>query len=139
MTKEAILLVDDEAIMTLDLKTRLARRFGAKYTYATAINAEEGLLVLNRLIDDNVKIILIISDWSMPGMNGRDFLAEVEKRHPGIKAVLISAYPEAWVEANSADVGTIQACFTKPINFPALVQFIESLHLDKPIDQTCFD
>jgi len=62
MTKEAILLVDDEAIMTLDLKTRLARRFGAKYTYATAINAEEGLLVLNRLIDDNVKIILIISD-----------------------------------------------------------------------------
>jgi len=139
MVKEAILLVDDEAIMTLDLKTRLARRFGDKYTYATAVSAEDGLEVLGKLIEDSVKIILIISDWSMPGMNGRDFLAEVERRHPGIKAVLISAYPEAWVEANSADVGIIQACFTKPINFPALVQFIESLHLDKPVTKTCFD
>jgi DNA-binding NtrC family response regulator len=139
MVKEAILLVDDEAIMTLDLKSQLQRRFKDKYIYATAINAEDGLKILSQLILDKMKVILIISDWSMPGMNGKEFLAEVEKRHPGIHAVLISAYPGAWVESNSSEVGTIRACFSKPINFSALARFIESLHLDQPPEQICHD
>lgn len=139
MVKEAILLVDDEAIMTLDLKSQLQRRFKDRYIYATAINAEEGLKALSQLIDNKVKVILIISDWSMPGMNGKEFLAEVEKRHPGMHAVLISAYPEAWVESNSSEVGIIRACFSKPVNFPSLARFIESLHLDNSSSQVCND
>jgi len=131
-TKEAIVCVDDEGIILLDLTSRLRKYFGNRFTYSSASSAEEGLEVIASLIKRGVRVILIISDWQMPGMNGRDFLIEVEKTHPNIQAVLMSAYPEAWLEAQAGEVSIIRACFSKPVKMPALIRFIESIRLDAP-------
>jgi len=132
VSQEAIVCVDDEGIILLDLISRLRKHFHDRFVYSSATSAKEGLQVIAGLITEGVRVILIISDWQMPGMNGREFLAEVEKTHPGIQAVLMSAYPEAWLEKQVKEVDIIRACFSKPIKMPSLIRFIESIHLDLP-------
>lgn len=129
-TQEAIVCVDDEAIILLDLIRQLKKHFQDRFVYSSAVSAEEGLQTISDLIDAEIRVILIISDWQMPGMNGRDFLMEVERRHPGIHAVLMSAYPEAWLEQQTTEISIIRACFSKPIKMPTLIRFIESIRLD---------
>ena len=129
--KEAIVCVDDEAIILMDLTNGLKKHFGSRFEYATALSAEEGLVVISNLITKGIRVILIISDWQMPGMNGRDFLEKVEKLHPGLQAVLMSAYPEAWLIDQTKEVDIIRACFSKPIKMASLIRFIESINLDE--------
>ena len=40
------------------------------------------------------EIHLVISDYMMPGIRGTEFLAEVKKKYPDPKLVLISAYDD---------------------------------------------
>lgn len=73
MTKKAILCVDDEKIILDSLKEQIENRMGAGYIYETAENAEEGLEVIEELIEEGAEVLIIVSDWLMPGIKGDEF------------------------------------------------------------------
>ena len=77
MKKEAILCVDDEALMLLSLKTSLSRNLGENFIYETAINVEQAWEIIEDFHKDGIELILIISDWLMPGIKGDQFLIDV--------------------------------------------------------------
>lgn len=69
----AILCVDDEPIILIALKQELKKQFGNEFQYETAVNATEALEVVDDLAENGINVILILSDWRMPGIKGDEF------------------------------------------------------------------
>ena len=70
MSSAAILCVDDEIVILDSLKEQLKRYFGDRYIYEIAESAEEAWEVIEELHEDEIKILIIVSDWLMPGIKG---------------------------------------------------------------------
>ena len=112
--KRAILIVDDEAILLLSIRQELRLRFGTEYHYETALNAELGLRAIDRLAEEGIRLVLVISDWLMPGMRGDAFLKLVHERRPEVKLVMLSGHADrAQMEELAASTGLF-ACMSKP-------------------------
>ena len=124
--KSAILCVDDEAIILTSLKEQLRRRFGERYLYETANSAAEAWEVINELCADDIGILIIVSDWLMPGIKGDEFLTQVHQRHPKIVTVLLTGQAdEASIERARRDAN-LYACLRKPWSESDLAQVVES-------------
>ncbi|PJZ30725.1 response regulator [Leptospira kmetyi] len=110
----AILCVDDEPIILIALKQELKKQFGNEFQYETAINANEALEVVDELVANGVNVILILSDWRMPGLKGDEFLILIHKKYPNIRSILITGHvDEAAVERVKKEAGTY-AVLPKP-------------------------
>lgn len=82
-----ILMVDDDALIamsTVDLLEDLGH---------TVIEANSGLDAL-KVIDSGRPIDLIITDYSMPGMNGGQLAAKVRETRPTLPILLATGYAE---------------------------------------------
>lgn len=90
MTDSAILCVDDEVVILESLKEQLKRRFGDRYLYEVAECVEEAWEIIDELYTDDIKVLVIVSDWLMPGTKGDQFLVEVHQRYPAIMTVLLT-------------------------------------------------
>ena len=126
MSIPAILCVDDEVMILDSLKEQLLRRFGARYLYETASSAHEAWEVIDDLCADGIEVLIIVSDWLMPGVRGDEFLAQVHSRHPKIGTVLLTGQAdEASIERARRDAN-LHACLHKPWSESELAQVIES-------------
>lgn len=125
MSKGAFLIVDDEAIILMSLMRELRVHFGNRYRVETALSAEEGLELMDELAADGVEIILIISDWLMPGMKGDEFLIRAKQTNPTVRTIMITGQAdEAAIERARREAGLV-ACFTKPWSAEELGEAIE--------------
>ncbi|MDV6236616.1 response regulator [Leptospira ellisii] len=114
MKNDAILCVDDEPIILIALKLELKKQFGNEFQYETAVNAKEAMEAVDELAASGVKVILILSDWRMPGIKGDEFLIQVHRKYPEIRSILITGHvDEAAVERVKKEAGTY-AVLPKP-------------------------
>ncbi len=90
MNKTAILCVDDENIILESLIEQLKKYFGDGFLYEIAENAEEGMEIIEELIKDGIKNIIIVTDWLMPGTKGDEFLINVHKKYPSVVNILLT-------------------------------------------------
>ncbi|MDT8318044.1 MAG: sigma-54 dependent transcriptional regulator [bacterium] len=81
---KSILLVDDE-ISILEPLEKILRSRG--FDVKIALSGPDGLALFDKYHFD-----LVISDLSMPGMDGLEFLAELKERRPDITLIIITAY-----------------------------------------------
>jgi DNA-binding NtrC family response regulator len=94
ISQNAILCVDDEPIILISLKQELKKKLGNRFSYETAMNADEALEIIDELVSNGINLILILSDWLMPGIKGDEFLIIVHKKYPGIKSILITGHAD---------------------------------------------
>lgn len=126
MPVPAILCVDDEVLILNSLKEQLLRRFGARYLYETASSAQEAWEVIDELCTEGVEVLIIVSDWLMPGVKGDEFLAQVHSRYPKIVTVLLTGQADdASIERARRDAN-LHACLHKPWSESELALVIES-------------
>lgn len=112
--KKAILFVDDESIILLSMKSQVKHHFGERFKYLTAENAKEAWDLIVEFEEEGNSVAIIISDWSMPGMNGDEFLRKVHKQFPSIEKVIITGFAEeTLVDALDKEIGLI-TCLKKP-------------------------
>ena len=122
--KEAILVVDDEAILLLSLRQELKLAFGPRFAFESAMNAQDALAAIKRLGEQGTTILLIISDWLMPGMHGDELLKKIHADYPAIKLVLLSGHAEdSQMEALAEEVGLF-AYLCKPYRRAELVDLV---------------
>ncbi len=114
MSKSAILCVDDEVIILDALKEQLRRRFGARYLYETAGDAVEAWEVIDELCGADIDVLIIVSDWLMPGIKGDEFLAQVHRRHPKIVTVLLTGQADEAAVERARRNANLHACLHKP-------------------------
>jgi DNA-binding NtrC family response regulator len=124
--REALLCVDDEAIILLSMKQELKRRFGSRFMIETALDASEAQAVIDELEERGVGTVLVISDWFMPGVRGDQFLVELHSRRPEIKAILVTGHAdEAAVERARREAG-LGAVLRKPWRPEELFNAVEA-------------
>jgi DNA-binding NtrC family response regulator len=124
--KRAILIVDDEAILLLSMRQELKLKYGTRYVYETALNAALGLQAIKRFVADGVTVVLVISDWLMPGMKGDEFLRIVHERYPTVKLVMMSGHADDRQMKELADSVKLCAFLRKPYGSGNLFKVLES-------------
>jgi CheY-like chemotaxis protein len=124
--KGVLLCVDDEIIVLTALKDQLRRAFGSDFVIDVAESAEEALELLDELKDQGHRLLVIVSDWLMPGMKGDEFLVEAHRRFPTVVKIMLSGQAEqAAVDRAKKDAG-LHEFLSKPWNAEALVDTIRS-------------
>ncbi|MDQ3160535.1 MAG: response regulator [Pseudomonadota bacterium] len=124
MEKGILLCVDDEIIVLTALKDQLRRAFGNDFVIDVAESAEEALELLDELAEQGHSLLVIVSDWMMPGMKGDEFLIEAHKRFPSVLKIMLSGQVEtAAVDRARRDAG-LHDFLSKPWNAEALVDSI---------------
>lgn len=131
--EKVILCIDDEKIILDSLRLQLRRELGHKYGLELAENAEDGLALLDELAGSGVKVIVILSDWLMPGMKGDEFLIRVHQKFPSVVKILLSGFVDDESVARAYKEANLFKCLRKPWDSEELIQTIrEGLNqLDK--------
>jgi CheY-like chemotaxis protein len=117
-----VLIVDDEAIVR-DILTISLEDAGL-----SVLMAESGAAAL-ALLDAGEAVDVLISDLSMPGMNGLVLIQEAQVRCPGLPAILLTGYMGG-DDAKLALGGAMTGAFSllrKPIGAAQVVERIEAL------------
>ena len=126
MSNAALLCVDDELAILKALKEQFKRLFGKRYIYEVAQSAEEAWEVIGEFEEDDVDVLIIVSDWLMPNVRGDEFLAQVHVKFPDIIKILLtgqaddSAIDQAKIKAN------LHRCLNKPWSEDELIETIRS-------------
>ncbi|NWG04211.1 MAG: response regulator [Syntrophaceae bacterium] len=115
-----ILLIDDDKW----IRDSLSLFFESEGIFLVACEtAEEGLETLR---DQTYDIIIV--DYKLPGMDGLEFLKRVKESHPGSMKVLLTAYKEDKVVAETNRIGVddfIEKPFTAKTIEESLSRLIE--------------
>lgn len=125
--KEAILCVDDEAIILMHLVMVLKGRYGPRFLYEIAANADSAMKKIDALVEAGTTIIAVVSDWLMPGITGDAFLRAVHAKYPGIKAIMVSGRIDSeGIDAIKEETGLV-GFLPKPVNPAELCALIDSI------------
>ena len=126
MLDSAILCVDDEVVILESLKEQLRRRFGERYLYEVATSAEDAWVTIDELYADGIRILVIVSDWLMPGIKGDEFLAQVHQRYPEIITVMLTGQADEAAVKRARRDANLYACLYKPWSEEDLARVISA-------------
>lgn len=129
--RKAIIYVDDEAVILLALKQELLRQFRGRYLVETAMNADEAERLIVELEGAGTEVVLVISDWLMPGRRGDEFLIELHRKRPRIRAMLVTGQADEEAIRRTEREAALAACFRKPWDMRALREAVASC-LEEP-------
>ena len=124
MEKGVLLCVDDEVIVLTALKDQLRRAFGSDFVIDVAESAEEALELLEELADQGHKVLVIVSDWLMPGMKGDEFLIQAHQRFPTVVKIMLSGQAEQSAVDRARREAGLHEFLAKPWNAAELVESI---------------
>jgi len=126
MSKPIILCVDDEKVVLKSLKTQLKSAFGNTYIYEIAETPADALELLDEFNDDEVSIILIISDWLMPGMKGDEFLVRVHQKFPKTVKIMLTGQADEEAVKRAFEEANLHRCLQKPWSESELIETIKT-------------
>ncbi|SMP87733.1 DNA-binding response regulator, OmpR family, contains REC and winged-helix (wHTH) domain [Epsilonproteobacteria bacterium SCGC AD-308-P11] len=121
-----VLLVEDEERLANLFKSAIGDNF---YKFYIANNGKDGLEKFYTLKPD-----LIITDITMPHLNGLDMAKEIRLRDKTIPIIILSAYSETDKFLDAIDIGVVKY-FIKPYDPDELLDYISSIE-DKFSDRT---
>ncbi len=126
MNKGILLCVDDEIIVLVALKDQLRQAFGNEHIIEVAESAEEGLEILDELVEHGHLPLVIISDWLMPAMRGDEFLIAAHRRFPSVIKVILSGQVDEMAVARVRDEAGLHAVIAKPWDGGALIRCVSA-------------
>lgn len=126
MSNTAILCVDDETVILESLKEQLKRRFGNQYMYEAAESAQEAWEIIEELHEEDVKVVIIVSDWLMPEMKGDEFLIKVHQKYPEIVTVMLTGQADDAAIERAKKEANLYYCLRKPWTEEELAHIITS-------------
>jgi CheY-like chemotaxis protein len=121
----SILIVDDEPDVP-DLFRQRFRREARQGTYVLHF-AASGEEALDRLAGDiRPRLIVILSDINMPGMDGLELLRAVKERRPELPVMMVTAYGDDERRRKASEFGATEF-ITKPVDFDLLKAQLQQL------------
>ena len=117
---ERILLVDDEESIIYVGRLRLER---LGYKVEARMNPVEALEIFRA---DPDRFDLVITDMTMPQMNGDQLVKEVLKIHPDMPTILCTGFSERIDEEKAKSIG-IRKYIEKPINSSKLAKIVRKV------------
>lgn len=124
MNKSAILCVDDEKMVLNSLKSQLKNKFQSAYRLEFAESADEAFEVIEELYQNGIQVLVIVSDWLMPGIKGDEFLILVHQKFPGITKVMLTGQAEKSAIERAEKEANLFKCLNKPWDEQDLIDTI---------------
>lgn len=132
-----VLFVDDEEAILESINCLFLNH---DLRVLTAASADDALNVFER-----EEISVIISDYSMPGMNGVELLSRVKERSPDTLKILMTAHTDLRIAVDAINEGEVFRFLMKPWNIEHFIdtvdeavnryQMVQSL---KTVDESTF-
>ena len=114
--RKRVLVVDDDSIVRCFLQTYLEE---CGYAVETAANGREALRKLEQAGYD-----VVVTDYSMPEVNGLALLHHIRQHHPSVPAVMITGEKSSLLVAQALAAGA-RACLFKPFAPQELEQVLQ--------------
>ena len=102
MARPIILTVDDDVAVSQAITRDLRSRYADRYRIVRASSGAEALATLDELAQRDLQVALIVSDHRMPEMTGIELLERSRPLTPATKRVLLTAYADSALSAESA-------------------------------------
>jgi CheY-like chemotaxis protein len=78
------------------------------------------------LYADGIKVLVIVSDWLMPGVKGDQFLIDVHQRYPSIMTVMLTGQADESAIERARQEAQLYACLRKPWSEEELASVIST-------------
>ncbi|MEG4203672.1 response regulator [Microcoleus sp. Pol7_A1] len=125
MNKPVILCVDDEPDILNTLKMQLKNEFKNDYFYELAESGDEALDLLEDFPEE-AQVIVVVSDWLMPGIKGDELLIKVHQKYPKIIKVMLTRQADAAALQRAVEEADLYCCLYKPWQSKDLINIIKS-------------
>ncbi|MEE9910283.1 MAG: response regulator [Deltaproteobacteria bacterium] len=122
-----VLIVDDEEplLLSIDDGLNVYKKF---FTLLTATNGVDAV----KLLKAKTSIDLVITDLSMPKMDGFELLTYIKRNYPHIPVILMTAYGTPKIETITKTVG-IFSYLEKPLDINVIASTIfDALRIQHP-------
>jgi CheY-like chemotaxis protein len=127
MKKLAILAVDDEKIILDSIKIQLEKNFSHKFIFDYADNPEEALEVIDELTKEDISLLLVISDYMMPGMTGEEFAIKVKSKIKNANILILTGHMSQEKGLDLMKKNIVLKVMQKPWREDLLIDFINKL------------
>jgi len=119
-----VLVVEDEDTLRLAVSKMLRRAAFA------VIEAADGKTGVNLFRAKSPEIDAVLLDMTLPGMSGREVLAELRRIQPNVKVIITSAYSQEWAVTT---IGGQQSWLyiRKPYDFSVLMGLLRNVCLNE--------
>jgi DNA-binding NtrC family response regulator len=118
MTRGKIMLVDDDPGFLTALTKTLAKHGYAVTTAADAAGAVEEMIGRKQMFD------LVITDLSMPKINGLTVLSAVKTAFPSVEVIVVTAFGDEETQEKAMRQGAL-AFIHKPLNSKEFFSLID--------------
>ncbi|OHD10093.1 MAG: hypothetical protein A2086_08220 [Spirochaetes bacterium GWD1_27_9] len=122
--KPVLLCIDDEQSVLNSLIIQLRESLGDQYLYEAAMSADEALEVIEDMKNDN-EILVVISDYIMPGMKGDELLIKIYKQYPDIIKIMLTGQATIEGVVNAINNAKIYRYIGKPWEKNDLIMTIQ--------------
>lgn len=126
MSKPTILCVDDEVVILESLEIQLQNAFEDEYFYEFAESADEAIEIVEELEDGSSDVIVIVSDWLMPGMKGDEFLIKMHEKFPKVVKILLTGQADEDAIERAKNQANLHRYLSKPWDAYLLIEAIKS-------------
>lgn len=125
MNKPVILCVDDEPDILNTLKIQLKQEFKDNYFYELAESGDEALELIEDF-QEAAQVIVVVSDWLMPGIKGDELLIKIHQKHPKVVKVMLTGQADAAAVKRAVKNADLYCCLYKPWKSKDLIETIRS-------------
>ena len=117
-----VLIVDDEFLVRLGLKTTIDWEAHGYKIVGEAANGKEALEIFDRLDPD-----ILLTDIKMPFVDGLKLIEEVQKKKRHLKVVILSNYDDFAFAQKAVKFGAARYILKSEMNEANLIELLETL------------
>jgi len=114
LNKSVIVCVDDEPLILNSLKVELRRTLSDQYIIEIAESGEEALELIEELLEEEIEIPLVISDYIMPQMKGDELLQRIHQINAKTLKIMLTGQANVEAVANVINRAKLYRYIAKP-------------------------
>jgi DNA-binding NarL/FixJ family response regulator len=119
LSSRPLVLVDDEPLILESFGQLLRTHLSCEvHTFSSPLEALQQLIAINPGV--------IITDYSMPGMNGLKFLAQAQRFVPDTNFIIITGGPIDYSTDDLQQLTALRGILRKPLHWRSLAEFAVS-------------
>jgi CheY-like chemotaxis protein len=126
MTQYAIICVDDDPLITQLLSFQLRKWINPLTTIIeTYVEPKNVLASIDEIYELGIRVIFIIVDYQMPGLNGAQLTRNIKAKYKNIHFVMLSGQANEVVVSQLKDEKVLDNFISKPWNEEQLHKIIQ--------------
>ena len=123
---KVILIVDDEYIILESLKIQINNVLDSNIILEAASSAEEAFTLIDEFYDNQLDLVLVISDYHLDETKGTDIMHYVSKKYPLAHKSILSGRSEMEMIPELADQLGVVNFIAKPWDFEEIKNTIKT-------------